>query len=284
MQEIQAMVAGNAADWSVRRYKDELALYKSVARVAIAAAITLFTICLALGVRYALVEAEYADAAKKIESLTTQLETTKNASEQLQEKYDVLVEASENFQSVIDELDSENAKVVKANKKLNKQLSKLEAREELFDKYEYALYDKMGGRTDLTYDQVATGEEIMEEYGMDPDLLFGIIMTESGGDETATNSESTARGYGQLLSGTGEMVWENILGNGNYSHSYALDGDKNITMMAALLDWFRTDQNMTLTASIKYYRGVDDVSSYIATINSYIKTKGNSVEKIAANW
>jgi uncharacterized protein YoxC len=283
------MSADKAVDWTVRRYKDELAVYRAVARHAIAIAITLLAICISLGVRYYITQENYSEAQKQIRSLTTKLETTQNSLETMTDDYNTLVEESEeylaNYKSVVSELEAQNKKVVKANKKLRTRLNELEAREELFDKYEYALYDKMGNRTDLTYDQVTTGEELMLEKGMDPDLLFGIIMTESGGDETASNSTSSARGYGQLLSSTGKMVYEQIQGHGSgtYNHSMAYTGSVNISMTVSLLAYFRK-QGYSLMTTIRRYRGINDVSSYIATINSYIKKNGNSISKMASSW
>jgi regulator of replication initiation timing len=291
MQNIGTAAVDNTADWSVRRYKDTLAVYRNIARVFIAISVTLLTVCLALAYKIYVMQNEYADAETQITDLTSTLDITENtlsitenALDALEEKYEVLVDATEKFQTVIDEMNAENAKVVKANKKLRKQLTKFEEREELYNKYEYALYTKMGTRTDLTYDQVATGEELMVENGMDPDLLFGIIMTESGGDETAANTTSTARGYGQILKSSGVLIYEKLQGHGSgtYTHSMAYDGDTNISMIVTLLAYFR-DKGYSLDKAINCYRGLDD-SSYKKKINSYIATAGNSLTQIAANW
>ena len=101
-------------------------------------------------------------------------------------------------------------------------------RSELYDKYSYAILRKDGSKTDITYDQLRTAESLMEETGVDVDLMLSMIMVESNGKEKAASKTSTARGYGQFLKGTGEFDYEKLLHKGNYDHSYALNGDTNI--------------------------------------------------------
>lgn len=189
------------------------------------------------------------------------------------------------LKGVVDELDESNAALVKENEKLDKLVAKFETRAELFDKYEYAIYNKQGNRTDLTYKQIKTGEELMEDKGIDPDLLFGLVMTESAGTEKAKNSTSTARGYGQLLRGTAKSMYENVLGNGRgtYNHDMAFDGDTNILLTATYLGYLKNTCNYSLRSTIIGYRGLYD-PTYFSTVDSYIKKSGNSLTQIAANW
>lgn len=185
--------------------------------------------------------------------------------------------------SVVNEIQQSNDILVANNDNLNTELQTYKSRAELYDKYQYAVIDKSGNRTDLTYDNIATGEQLMQEKGLDPDLLFGIIMTESGGIESASNANSTATGFGQLLQGTAKFTYEKQMGNGagSYSHSMAKDGSTNIAMVANYLDYLHNDQGLGIYATIQSYRGCND-PSYISTIDSYITTKGNSVSQIAA--
>ena len=111
-------------------------------------------------------------------------------------------------------------------------------------------------------------------------------MTESGGKENASNPASTARGYGQLLKGTGKFVYENLQGNakGSYSHQYAYNGDMNIAMTVDLLSYFKNDRGLSLHKTIQSYRGLSNVSGYEAKINNYISKSGDSLSAIAAKW
>jgi len=70
------------------------------------------------------------------------------------------------------------------------------------------------------------------KYGIDPNILFGIIRVESSYNSNATNSRSSSRGYGQIIKGTGEWIYEDKLNRGAYDHDYAFDSETNIEMMA----------------------------------------------------
>lgn len=276
-----------------RRYKDELEVYKSIAKIAITAAITLVFICISMAftiinmnAKYNSLESDYDDLAYSKMEIAISSVDKDNYIKDLTDNIKVLSSGTKEFKSVIDGLDKQNASLLKENKKIAKELDTFKQREELYDKYEYAIYNKAGKRTDLTYDQIKTGDQLMKEKGMDPNVLFGILMAESGGVETASNSTSTARGYGQLLAGTGKFVYENLQGHakGSYNHSYAYNGDMNIVMMIDLLDYFKNDKDYSLHKTIQSYRGLQDVACYERTINSYISKSGNSLDAIAVKW
>lgn len=179
---------------------------------------------------------------------------------------------------ITDELD--NAKSL--NEKHVDTINKYRKREELHDKYEYVIYNKEGIRTDLTYDQIQTGEELMLAKGLDPDLLFGSIMVESDGKENAKSSISTASGYGQFLNTTGKFVYEDLLGNdkGIYDHTITpFDGDINIKMMVAYYDYLYKQTGNTFSVIRCYSGGSSSFANYyLSKINSYTKTTGSIVK------
>lgn len=286
-----------AIERKINRYKEEAYTYERVARLSIIIAGVMFAIAILLAVQ--LVRAntqsntlldqvhELQDTNRslnqKLQNVNADVVSISNEALTLQAKNTTLSESISGLKATIDELDTSNAKLIKDNKSLDKKLKKFETRAELYDKYEYAIYDKEGKRTDLTYSQIKTGEELMKEQGIDPDLLFGIIMTESTGKENATSSSSTARGYGQFLAGSGKYVYENILHMGTYNHSMAYDGTTNIKMAAGYLGYLKNKRGFSAYAAVKAYRGVEP-TAYIRKIDSYIGTKGDSFAQIAAKW
>ena len=124
-------------------------------------------------------------------------------------------------------LDLENMELIEARDNYKEYLETFTERAELYDKYEETIYFN-NERTDITYDQLKTGIDIMQQNNIDPALLFAIIMTESHGIETAKNPTSTATGYGQILESTGKSVYEKYMGNGKgtFETSMLLDGDQ----------------------------------------------------------
>ena len=156
------------------------------------------------------------------------------------ETYEKLNSEVKDLMDTVTELDSQNKKLSKENKQMHKDLDKYEKRSELFDKYEYAIYHGKK-RTSFTYSQLQLAEDIMKDKGMDANLLLAIAMTESGGNEKIQSKVSSAKGYGQFLSGTGKFVYEDLMKAGTYNHNYALNGSTNIKLMANYLKYLHLD-------------------------------------------
>lgn len=225
-----------------------------------------------LSYKYASVSSSYTELKASNSILTDNFQT-------LDTKYREGVNQVEKLTEIVNTLNDENIQLAEANDKYYSELTKFTEREELFNKYEYTIYNGTE-RTDITYDQLQLAEDLMIDNGLDPNLLLGIVMTESGGNEKADSASSTASGYGQFLSSTGNFVYEDLLQkNDIYNHSKALDGNINIEMMAAYLKYLY-DKTGDVYSTIYAYRGVYNCSSYINKIDSYIGTVGDSIQKI----
>ena len=107
-------------------------------------------------------------------------------------------------------------------------------------------------------------------------------MTESKGYEEAKNSTSSASGYGQFLTSTSKFVFENLcdFDDRKWSSKVALDGDTNMEMMVAYVEYLYEKKDGDLYAAIDSYRGAHS-EAYIAKINSYLATKGKSLDSIS---
>lgn len=207
----------------------------------------------------------------------------------LESEYNVLVDHYDDFNNTInelisisDELDKENQELAQTNDSYYEELSELRSRAELYDKYDYAIVDESGTRTDITYDQLRTLEDLVNDSSInDEDLFLSWIMTESGGKENASNATSTAKGYGQFLNSTSKFVYTDLLGNTDWNSNVAYDGDCNLEMMVAYVDYLYKQSGGDLYQVIRCYRGKDDISSYVAKINSFLAYKDKSVQMIA---
>ena len=182
--------------------------------------------------------------------------------------------------AIIENMKYDNESLASEYDKLKESYDVLKEREELYDKYSYAImYD--GKRTELTYDQLKYGEKLMKEKGLNPDLLFSIGMLESKYTEKCTNSASTARGFHQILVGTGKFLWEDILGNGKgtYDHSYAFDGYKNIEMCVAYLDYLNKTRDGNIVQMMKGYSGRDlkGTYSYMNVLNTHLRKANKNI-------
>lgn len=176
-------------------------------------------------------------------------------------------------------LDLENIELIEARDEYKTALEEYQSREDLLNKYEDALFYR-GDRTDITYDQLKTGIEIMEDNGIDPALLFGIIMVESHGIEDAQNVTSSAAGYGQILTSTGRSVYEKYMGNGKgtFKSSMLLDGDENVKITAYYIDYC-VKHNSSIKGALNSYRGgPDDKWEYALEV--YLKSFDTSLSEL----
>lgn len=183
--------------------------------------------------------------------------------------------------SILETLDTQNKELVNANEAYYNELTELRRKAELYDHYNYALVDSCGNRTDITYDQLEILEDLLADSKVnDQDLILALIMTESGGNEKCRNSQSTAKGYGQFLDGTSKFVYCNLLNKDNWSPSVALDGETNLEMTVAYIEYlYEKDEN--LYNALRRYRGKQDITKYVARMDTFLAHNNKSVYEIS---
>ena len=192
---------------------------------------------------------------------------------------DQLTEEATKFTTAMQTLEDQNKSLADSNEEYYNELAKFKKRSELYNKYEYAVIDPWGNRTDLTYDQLDTAESAMKDAGIDPDLLFSLVMIESNGTEKAKNSSSTAKGYCQLLNGTAKSMYKMAYGTtSGYYPNITLDGDTNLTLGVELLSYLK-QHNSSVYAMVDGYRGYCD-TAYNNKLNSFLAKGGTSLAKI----
>lgn len=205
--------------------------------------------------------------------------------EEYTQSYTVMVTLLQDIAEVANTLDEENIKLNNECVELQSTIKEYEEREELFDEYEYALIRNDGTRTDITYERLENLESLVEEKNLNKDtidLVLGLSMTESSGNEDAKNAESTASGLGQILEGTGRYIYETLMGNGKgtYNHSMALDGSLNLEMMTYYLAYLGDKYNNNISLVLNEYRGIND-PPYFKKLNKYLARAGTSVSSIS---
>jgi len=191
----------------------------------------------------------------------------------------------EELNSIFTAIDGEQEKqlttpeaIIKINQ-MKKELDDFKNRKELYDKYEYVLFDN-GKRTDMKYSMVAYGEEIMKKENIDPNMLFGLVMVESRGIEKAQNPTSSARGFCQLIDTTAKSLYEKVLNKGPYNHVYAFNGYTNLELGAKLISRNMKEYRGNTYTTIQLYRGVTDARSYYASVDKFVSRGGTSLKQI----
>lgn len=189
-------------------------------------------------------------------------------------------ETIEKLKTLTVDLNSQLHDVAKVNKSYVDELTEFRQRSELYDKYSYAIINDSNKRTELKYEEIKYGEELMVAKGLDPHLMFGTIMVESGANPNAVNKSSGATGYGQFLNSTAKFVWTDLLNNNNYTPNVMKDGKSNILMMAEYYEYLNSYKSGTFEI-IKQYSGNstdEGARNYLAKINRYTNKVGAVVK------
>lgn len=223
----------------------------------------------------------YNDQQDEISKLEKDYKNLKTDYNILTDRYDSFNNSIEELLCISETLDEQNKSLVDSNQEYYDQLQEYKNRAELYDKYDYALFNDAGERTDITYGQLKTLEELIADSSInDEDLILSLIMTESNGNETAKNKDSSAKGYGQIINSTSKFVYTRLLGKSGWTSNIALDGATNMEMTVAYVDYLYRKNDKDLYKTIKNYRGKDDVTSYISKMDSYLSLKNKSVEQL----
>ena len=222
-------------------------------------------------------------ASEKYDTLMADNQSLIAENQSLSSTYNDAVLILSDVSEIAYQLDQQNRTL---NNDLNDALEKIkqyESREELFDSYEWALFRKDGSRTDISYNDIVTLEELVDEKDLSDDtvdLVLAMAMTESNGNANARNVSSSAVGLGQFLSGTGRFVYTSLMGNDVYNHQEtASNSETNLEMMVYYLEYLDVKNNHNIERVISCYRGIES-PSYKYKINSYLAKNDLSLATI----
>lgn len=249
-----------------KQMRKKLKLQKNIIIVTVSS-------CIAMAIAIIVLMNSAINMNNKYEKLSSDYNNLKQStnSEIFQKDIDIQV-----LRSTINELNKELESVSKTNKSYVDELNELRSRKELYDKYEYAVLDEEGKRTDLKYEEIKLGEELMLEKGFNPHLMFGTIMVESNGNPLDVNKSSGATGYGQFLDETARFVWTKLMNNNNYSPEIRKHGESNIKMMAEYYDYLYSTKGNTFDVVKQYSGNSTDAGAqrYLNRINNYTRKVG----------
>ena len=222
-------------------------------------------------------------ASEKYDTLMADNQSLIAENQSLSSTYNDAVLILSDVSEIAYQLDQQNRTL---NDDLNDALEKIkqyESREELFDSYEWALFRENGSRTDISYNDIVTLEELVDEKDLSDDtvdLVLAMAMTESNGNANARNISSSAVGLGQFLSGTGRFVYTSLMGNDVYNHQETASNSKtNLEMMVYYLEYLDVKNNHNIERVISCYRGIES-PSYKYKINSYLAKNDLSLATI----
>lgn len=214
------------------------------------------------------------DLKFNVAELETANETLNADMLELSDQYNQIAEILTEVSEVSVELDDEVKKLTSDKATLLDELEKYTMRDELLNKYEYALYrEENNTRTDIDFEHIARLQEICKDKGMNDetvDLILAIAMKESKGTAEAKNPKSTATGLGQFLNSTGKFVYTTLMNGNKDDYATAVrDPETNLMMMAEYIDYLSTTEGNKVSNIMMVYSGGD--SGYCKGLNHYLK-------------
>jgi len=147
-----------------------------------------------------------------------------------------------------------------------KQVTKEEVK--LYNQYAYALeYPE----SDMTIDDLKMIKEITDEENINMHLWLSVVEVESGYRSYVRSSLSTAAGWGQVLKGTGEFLYEDSLKLGKYNHQkMGTDKEINARMSIHYLAMLIKEKGSIEKALISY-NGNELGQRYVTLVNNTLK-------------
>lgn len=201
---------------------------------------------------------------------------------ELSDEIEVYFDTSLHFADMAIKMDESNAELKGMLEQAEKDMEIYRTREDLLNKYEYALFEPNKKRTDLTYEQIISLQDYCEEKGYTTEmvsLVLAIAMKESTCHEKAVNGESGASGYGQFLESTGRFVYTKLQGHNSYTLDDALDGDKSLKMVSDYMAYLYEYHGNSMEKAMISYRGCYD-EPYMKKIDEYLGKNNLSLNTI----
>lgn len=141
----------------------------------------------------------------------------------------------------------------------------------IMNKYWFVYRDRPANST-MCYSHLLKLDETAKKVDINPYLVLSMFKLESQWNSQAKNAVSTARGYGQILEGTGRAVWTKILNKSGYSHDMALDPYINIEMGTSYLAYKVHAEG--LNNALIGYSGNCIGDKYITIVQNNMKNMG----------
>ena len=151
-----------------------------------------------------------------------------------------------------------------------------------YEHYDYALFDTVGKRNDITYEDIIYLEDLVKDEPVnDVDLYLSWIMIESEGYTKCTDEVSTAKGLSQFLDSTSELVYSSLDFTDEWYPNIVYDKEVCLAMMVKYVNDLYKLHNGDLYKTIDSYRGLHD-EPYLKLFNRYLAVNKKSIDTIAS--
>jgi hypothetical protein len=129
------------------------------------------------------------------------------------------------------------------------------------------------GKSDITVDDIRMIKKLGAEYGVNPHLWLALAEVESGWNSKAENSKSSAKGWGQVIKGTGKWLYTDKLKLGSYydHDTMALDKETNARMSMYYLASNIKSHSGNIDRALIRYNGNELGQEYPNRVSKYLR-------------
>jgi hypothetical protein len=206
----------------------------------------------------------------------------------LEQQKEELLKVRKEVEDYINDSKTVNDRYAEDLEKLKKvELNQLKYYMSLYNRYKYALeYSDSNPNADFGFSDLVYLDILCDNYKVPTALMLAIFKVESSFNSQATNSTSTATGYGQLLNTTAKATYEKILSRGKYdiSRHRILAKDKKLNMDMSVAYISRNIQKYrSARQACELYYGHPDQSErnrYISMINTELKRYNYTIDTV----
>ena len=241
-----------------------------------------YTVLLIFGLVY--VGNSYHKANKNIKALNHTVTILQAENNNLRKALDI---SNKEIVAISTSLAVKENELSKANQELNKihrriPIHRVETKNNKYDyrPYFYAMQSTKFNKHYLSEKDMTTVLEWSSKYGIDPNLVLGIMWVESRYYPKAKNKNSTASGYGQFIKSTGKWTHESLLKRKDkYDHTvHPFNPDDAIPMMCAYLNHLIKISKGDIRKVLIRYNGNELGKRYYELIDEYFARVSSNID------
>ena len=242
----------------------------------------LYSVLLIFGLAY--IGHSYHKTNKNVQALKQNIVVLQAENNNLRKALEIsnkeIVDISTSLAVKENELDKANKELDKIHKRVP--IHRVVTKNQNYDyrPYFYAMQSTKFNKHYLSEKDMTTVLEWSSKYGIDPNLVIGIMWVESRYYPKAKSKSSSASGYGQFIKSTGKWTHESLLKRKDkYDHTvHPFNPDDAIPMMCAYLNHLIKISKGDIRKVLIRYNGNELGKRYYELIDEYFARVSSNID------
>ena len=242
----------------------------------------LYSILLIFGLSY--IGHSYHKANKNVQALKQNIVVLQAENNNLRKALEIsnkeIIDISTSLAVKENELDKANQELDKIHKRVPIHRVVTKNQNYVYRPYFYAMQSTKFNKHYLSEKDMTTVLEWSSKYGIDPNLVLGIMWVESRYYPKAKSKSSSASGYGQFIKSTGKWTHESLLKRKDkYDHTvHPFNPDDAIPMMCAYLNHLIKISKGDIRKVLIRYNGNELGKRYYELIDEYFARVSSNID------